>query len=66
MEKLDGVFRAAHKALVDGIADQHRAHGNHPVGDALGRGDDVGHHAEPLTAERRTDAVKRGDHLIED
>ena len=36
------------------------------VGEALGAGDDVGHHAEILGGERGAEAAEAGDHFVED
>ena len=66
VEEIDRLLRAAHEGVVDLALDEHGAHRNGAVGDALGRGDDVRRDAEIIGAERRAEAAEGGDDLIED
>ena len=45
---------------------EHRAHRQRAVGEALGGGDEVGHHAEIVGGEGRAEAAEAGDDLVED
>src|ERR1700721_801183 len=49
--QVDDIFGAAHERVVDGVAHHHAAHRGRPVGDALGKGDHVRHHAETCRGE---------------
>ena len=66
VEQLDGARRSLHEGVVDFLRDHHRAHRDGAVGEALGAGDDVGHHVEFLRGEGRAGAAEAGDHFVED
>eukprot|EP01022_Parablepharisma_sp_SALTPOND_P021543 TRINITY_DN427_c0_g3_i1.p1 TRINITY_DN427_c0_g3~~TRINITY_DN427_c0_g3_i1.p1 ORF type:complete len:877 (-),score=398.28 TRINITY_DN427_c0_g3_i1:14792-17422(-) len=65
VEQLDAI-RAVHEGLVDVRLDEHRAHGHHAVGEALGGGDDVRLDIEVVGGEGRSQAAETGDDFIED
>ena len=54
------------KASWISVVHEHRAHRDDAVGQALGGGDDVRHHAEILGGKRRAEAAEAGDDLVED
>ena len=64
MKQLDEIFRAIGQRLIHGLFDQHRTHGNHPVGQPFGHSDDVRRDAETLRAKGRADPTEGGNHFI--
>ncbi len=66
VEELDGVLRAGHHRVIDLAACKHSTHRDRAVGQALGRGDEIGHDAEVIGRERRSKASKAGDDFVED
>jgi len=66
VRQFHGVFRAAHESVVDGVAHQHAAHRCGTVGDALGEGQHVRHHAVAFGGKGKAKPAKTGDDLVED
>ena len=66
MGQFDRMFRAAHESVMDGVAHQHAAHRSGAVGDALGEGQHVGHHAITFGGKGEAEPAKAGDDLVED
>ncbi len=66
VEELDDAFRSLHERIEQVVGDQHRAHGNRAVGQALGAGEDVRRHVPALGGEGFADTAEAGDDLIED
>ena len=68
MRELKHVVRSAggHEGVVDLRLGDHAAQRLHAVGDLLGEGHDVGHHAEGVGAGHGAAAAEAGDDLVED
>ena len=66
MEELDPLRRTGfYDGVVDPAPEGHRTHGDGPVGERLGHGDDVGGHSERLGGESAPGATKACYDLIE-
>ena len=64
--ELNGVFRAGHEGVVDGVAHDHAAHRRRTIGDALGEGEHVRQHAVTLGGEGKAEPAIAGDDFVED
>ena len=64
--KLDGFFGPGHEGVMNLVLDDHRAHRHATIGQTLGAGDHVGHHAEGLRRKGLAGAAEAGDDLVKD